>query len=205
MVESLIAKWGYAAVGAGVFFEGETIVLVAGAMAHRGLLSLWGVIVAAFIGSFCGDQLWFWLGVRYGKRFVERRPAWRRRAQRANALLARFGSWYVLAFRFLYGLRTISPLFLGSVGYPIRRFTVLNALSAAVWATTFSVGGYAVGATLTAALGRATRPEEVVLACVAVGLVLWIVARRSRENPSSRDDEALQHRQGSGPALPPRR
>jgi membrane protein DedA with SNARE-associated domain len=190
MLESLVAKWGYAAVGAGVFFEGETIVLVAGAMAHRGLLALWAVIAAAFVGSVLGDQLWFYLGHRYGKGFIERRPHWAARTERVNALLSRFGSWYVLTFRFLYGLRTISPLFLGSAGYPIRRFVVLNIVAAALWATTFGVVGYAVGAGVHAALGRAGHVGELVAATLGLALVLWLVVPRllstTRERTSRR-------------------
>jgi membrane protein DedA with SNARE-associated domain len=180
MLESFIARWGYAAIGVGVFFEGETIVIVAGAMAHRGLLSLPGVILAAFAGSLLGDQLWFHLGRRYGEAFIARRPAWRARGARAQALLTRFGTLFVLAFRFFYGFRTITPVLLGAIGYPVRRFTVLNALGAALWAASFSIAGYALGATLMTILGRATRLEEIVLAAAAAGLVLWLVSRRAR-------------------------
>ncbi len=190
MLESFIARWGYAAVAAGVFCEGETIVLVAGAMAHRGLLALWGVIVAAFVGSVVGDQVWFWVGRRYANRLLDRRPTWRRRMTYAEPLLERFGSWYVLAFRFLYGLRTISPLLLASVGYPPRRFAILNVISAALWATTFSLGGYAVGATLTAVLGRASRVEELVLVCLAMGLAAWLLARRAQVDRERRIPDA---------------
>ena len=176
-VASLIARWGYAAVALGVFFEGETIVLVAGAMAHRGLLSLPAVVAAAFAGSLLGDQLWFHLGHRYGRRFVARRAAWQSRSARAEALLARFGTAFVIAFRFVYGFRTITPVVLGSTGYAAARFAILNAIGAALWATTFSLTGYAFGVGLVHVLGRATRLEEAILATVAVGVLLWIVSR----------------------------
>src|SRR5262245_58419112 len=88
MFESFIAKWGYVAIATGVLVEGETLVLVAGAMAHRGLLSLWGVILAAFLTSLLGDQLWFELGARYGRPFIDRRPAWRRRVLPVERLFA---------------------------------------------------------------------------------------------------------------------
>lgn len=179
MLESLVAQWGYAAVAVGVLFEGEAVVIVAGAMAHRGLLSLPGVTIAAFAGSLLGDQLWFHLGGRYGKGFIARRPAWRERAARAEVLLTRFGTLFVLAFRFVYGFRTITPIFLGATGYPVRRFTVLNAISAALWASAFSMAGYGVGATLMTLLGRASRVEEIVLAAAAVALVVWIISRKA--------------------------
>src|SRR5262249_39707728 len=105
--------------------------------------------------------------------------------QRAETLLSKFGGWYVLGFRFLYGLRTISPLFLGTIGYPKRRFIVLNALGAALWATTFTLAGFGVGATLRAAFGRSSRVEELILASAVAGFVWWLVARRVRIESTS--------------------
>ncbi|MDF2692088.1 MAG: DedA family protein [Labilithrix sp.] len=179
MLESFVVQWGYLAVGIGVFFEGETIVLIAGAMAHRGLLSLPWLIGAAFLGSLLGDQVWFFLGRRYGKGLIARRPAWKQRATRAEGLLARYGTLFVLAFRFLYGLRTVTPVMLGALGYPVRRFVVLNALSAAIWAASFSIAGYAVGASFVSLLGRAGRVEELVLAAVGLAVVFWFASRRA--------------------------
>src|SRR5262249_45795217 len=115
----------------------------------------------------------------YGERFIARRPAWQRRATRAEAMLNRFGTLFVLAFRFLYGLRTISPVFLGAARYPLRRFVPLNVLSAAIWPTSFSVAGAGVGEALPSIPGRAGRVEELVGAMVVVALVLWLVSRRA--------------------------
>jgi membrane protein DedA with SNARE-associated domain len=180
MLESLIARWGALAVGVGTFFEGETVVLVAGAMAHRGLLPLPLVILSSFLGSLLGDQLWFLLGHRYGKDLIARRPSWQRHAKRAEDLLARYGTLFVIAFRFIYGFRTVTPILLGALRYPTRRFVILNALSAALWASTISIAGYAVGATVVSVLGRAGRIEELVLAAAIVGLAFWLVSRRAR-------------------------
>jgi membrane protein DedA with SNARE-associated domain len=199
MTESFVARWGYASVGVGVFFEGEAIVVVAGAMAQRGLLSLPGVIISAFLGTLLGDQLWFHLGRRYGKAFIARRPAWQGRAARAEALLTRFGTLFVLAFRFIYGFRTITPIFLGATGYPVRRFALLNALSAALWASAFSVAGYALGASLMSVLGRATRFEELLLAAAAASLVLWIVSRKVRATVKRPDGAIAESSEGTAP------
>ena len=46
----------------GTFLEGETILVLAGLAAHQGYLSLSGIILAAFAGSLCGDQLFFFWG-----------------------------------------------------------------------------------------------------------------------------------------------
>src|SRR5271167_3789906 len=52
------------------FMEGETFVIFAGYAASLKLLNLPLLIVAAWIGSFAGDQLWFFLGRRYGQHLL---------------------------------------------------------------------------------------------------------------------------------------
>ena len=70
--EELIANYGYIAVLIGTFFEGETILLIAGFFAHLGYLKLSYVIAAAFAGSLAGDQLFFYAGRIKGIELVNR-------------------------------------------------------------------------------------------------------------------------------------
>jgi membrane protein DedA with SNARE-associated domain len=177
MVEALLARWGYWAVGLGTFLEGETVVLAAGALAHRGLLSLPVVMLAAFLGSVAGDQVWFAVGRRFGRAFVHRRPRWKAQVARVEGWLARGGDVFVVGFRFLYGLRTVTPLLLGASGFSPRRFVVLNLVGGALWAVAFGAGGWAVGATLQATLARSARLEELLAAAVVLALAAWGAGR----------------------------
>lgn len=180
MLEAFVARFGYLAIGLGTFLEGETVLLAGGAFAHKGLLSLPGVVLAAFVGSLAGDQLWFFVGRRFGRPFLERRPQWQARVARVDGFLARFGAAFVLGFRFLYGLRTVTPLLLGASGYPAWRFAVLNVAGAAAWAVGFGVGGWALGATLATVLQRSARVEEAVLGAAVLVLAGWAVSRALR-------------------------
>ncbi len=56
---SIIENYEYAAILIGTFLEGETILVLAGLAAHQGYLVLTWVILAAFLGSLGGDQLFF--------------------------------------------------------------------------------------------------------------------------------------------------
>src|SRR6185295_12511995 len=67
----LIADYGvyfYLLVFIWTFFEGETIVLFAGFAAAQGLLDPLLLLVCAGLGSYLGDQCYFWLGRNYGVR-----------------------------------------------------------------------------------------------------------------------------------------
>ena len=49
-IEALIARYGLAAIFLGAGIEGETSVVAGGVLAHRHLLPLWGVWLAAASG-----------------------------------------------------------------------------------------------------------------------------------------------------------
>jgi membrane protein DedA with SNARE-associated domain len=177
MLSQFILRWGYLALGFGTFFEGEAVLIAGGALAHRGLLSLPLVILAAFAGSVGGDQLWFQLGRHFGPRLLERRRHWQPRVAQVKRWLERYGALFVLSFRFLYGLRMISPLLLGATHYPAVRFAILNVVGAAIWACAFGFAGWAVGAGMRSVLSRAGHVEELLGMGVAVSICLWIAYR----------------------------
>jgi len=185
MLESFVLRWGYVAIGLGMLFEGEAILVVGGALAHRGLLSLPLVMVAAFFGSVASDQLWFQLGRRFGRRYFERRPHWRARADRIDAWMSRHGALFVFGFRFVYGIRTVTPIALGASAYPAPRFALLNVLSAAVWSVAFGGAGWILGASLETALQRSTRVEEIVGVVVVLALSVGLVSRMVRRRRST--------------------
>lgn len=175
-IESFVQNYGYLAVFIGTLAEGETILVVAGFLAHRGYMELPGVWLAAFLGTFCSDQLFFYVGRLRGADFIARRPAWHARSQRVFDLLHRHQIWVILGFRFLYGMRTLTPLVIGASRIPPLRFLALNAVGAAVWAAVIGALGYLVGNAVETALGEVKRYEMVVLiAIVAVGVLVWIL------------------------------
>jgi membrane protein DedA with SNARE-associated domain len=173
-----IATYGYLAVFVGTLFEGETILLLGGFAAHRGHLSLPIVIVVAFAGSLLGDQTMFWIGHRYGKRLVKKWPNLERRVERVRPLLDRFGNVAALLFRFLYGLRNATPLAMAIGGFAPRRFVLLNAIGAAVWAVGVGTIGYLLGEAAALALPRAHRYQTFALvAILCAAAAFWIVRR----------------------------
>lgn len=180
--EEAVARWGYLAVLVWTFFGGEAVLLLAGLAAHRGWIRLDGAIAAAFAGSLIGDQILFHAGRRWGRRLLEGRPIWRSRVDRVHALLGRRRDLFVVGFRFLYGLRTVSPLVIGTGAITSRRFLLLNALGAALWAVAFGLAGYLFGQGIASAAEAARLWQFAVLGALALGgLALWIVRRlRSR-------------------------
>ena len=182
MVE-LIQGYGYWAVAAGAFLEGETMLLVAGAAASRGHLWLPAVVGVAALASFGGDQLWFYLGRRYGNQLLARYPSLVARTAHARALLERHHLALILSIRFLYGLRIAGPLAIGMSSVPWPRFFVLNAIGALLWALVVAGVGYGFGHAMAHWLAAIDADELWALAAVLLlGLIwwLWAHARHAR-------------------------
>jgi membrane protein DedA with SNARE-associated domain len=176
-LEHLIATYGYLAVAVGSFLEGETVLVMAGFAAHRGYLDFRYVVLAAFLGSLAGDQLYFFLGRTHGAAFLARRPRWQARAARVHRMLERRPALLIISFRFglVWGFRTVAPFVIGMSRVPTSRFVLFNTIGAAAWALSIGALGYFFGHGLELLLGDVKRYErEAFLFLVAAGVVLWL-------------------------------
>jgi membrane protein DedA with SNARE-associated domain len=182
-LQSFIETYGYFAVFAGCFAEGETVLVLAGFAAQLGYLSLPWVMVTAAIAGFCGDQTAFFVGRRWGPRLI----AWSPRLAAAQPVivgkLASHATWVVFVLRFAIGLRIASPILIGAYGLPTPRFMLPNAAGAIVWAILFGGAGFLFGAAFTRTLEHAKHYEEiafVVLAAVVMTTIGLRALRRRR-------------------------
>jgi membrane protein DedA with SNARE-associated domain len=186
--------WFYLLTFAWTFIEGETFVLVAGFAAAQGLLNAPLLLLAAWLGSFAGDQCYFWIGRNFGLRLLSRRPVWRNRVDAALSWVKRYDKWFILSFRFIYGIRNFSSFALGISGIAWQRFLVLNLTAALLWATTFVGAGFFCGRTFDRALDRmlgerADRFSLLMLVAFALVLVagglVYRFRRRRRVAPAA--------------------
>jgi membrane protein DedA with SNARE-associated domain len=191
-IERLIAEhgtWTYLITFAWTFFEGETFVLFAGFAAAQGLLSSPLLFLAAWLGSFSGDQCYFWIGRRFGLRVLRRRPLWRARVDTALGWLKRYDVGFILSFRFIYGVRNFSSFALGISGFDWRRFFALNLIAAALWATVFVSVGYLCGHAFESALGDIAERFSLVMlggfALLLIAVHLIHRLRRRRHQPET--------------------
>lgn len=189
MLEDLLQQFGYPALVLGTFLEGEMSLLLAAYLALRGLLNLELVMVGAFCGTFASDQLWYYLGRRHGQRLLARRPGWQVLGDKALDQLRRHPDLWVLSFRFLYGMRTLMPLAIGLSGYSWRRYLLLDAIGAALWAGGLGLAAYQLGTVLTVLLGDLRRYQLYGFAALALlAGAIWLQRRRrnaKQRNPSA--------------------
>ncbi len=153
-INGLISQYGYLAVLIGCIAEGETFTLLGGVAAHEGLLRFCGVVLAAMTGGIIGDQILFYIGRRFGTRMLHRFKKHEDKLIRANTLIRRKPTLFVIGVRFMYGFRIIGPIIIGSSHLRPMRFFILNVIGAFIWAIIFVTLGYFAGEMITPWLHR---------------------------------------------------
>ena len=173
-LEELISAYGYLAVGIGTFLEGETILVLAGYAAHRGLLEFPWVVFWAFLGTLLGDQMYYYIGRLKGNSLLQKHKDWQTKSEKVLALLAQHHILLILGFRFLYGLRTVTPFLIGASGVKPMLFLLLNSVGGLLWALAIGAGGYAFGNALELLLADIESYETRILEIlVLVVALIW--------------------------------
>lgn len=171
-LEQAVSSYGYLAVFAGAFFEGETVFLLGEIAARHGLLSPWPVALAALFGGFLGDQFFFMLGLRQGRWVLRRVPRWSEKVHRVQHLVKKRSVLIILASRYLYGLRMVIPVACGLAGVRPRLFVTLNLVSAILWSSTWGSLGYLLRDWIYKNLGMLKNIQLAALLALAAMLVL---------------------------------
>jgi membrane protein DedA with SNARE-associated domain len=173
--EEMISRYGYFALFAGVAFEGEAIVIAASYAAHQGYLDPYWVIIVSFLGSILGDESYFFLGRFKGRAYLAKRPLWQLRVQKVQGLLERYHRWVVVGFRFLYGLRSVTPFALGMSNVKTAHFVVLNLIGAFVWSVVMGAFGFLIADIVKAVVSDVREYDRWVLCAILVaGALVWL-------------------------------
>ena len=201
-INELIAQNGaclYSIIFLWTFLEGETIVIFAGFAVAQGLVDPFLLLGAAWLGSFAGDQCYFWIARHFGVRLLERFPRWRHGVDGALRWLERYDAGFILSFRFIYGVRNFSSFALGLSAVKWERFLRLNFAAAGLWAASFIAIGYFLGHAFRAMLGDIARSFSLVMlgVFVAIGAGMWLLHRLQRRR------QLLRVPPGADVVLPP--
>lgn len=178
----LLTEYGAIGVFFGAAFEGETAAFLGGVLAHRHLVAYWQVALAAAGGSFVADQLLFLAGRHAGRLAFVRRFTASPAMSRVTSWLETYPNAFIFAFRFIYGIRTVSPVAIGLSAVSGKRFVAINLIAAICWGISITAIGYVFGSAVEQILGR-LRLHQHLLIAVAFGLaavILFALAVRRR-------------------------
>lgn len=175
-------------------FPGDALVVLGAWYATHGELS-WPVTFAMVTaGALAGATADWWIGRWLGRRLdarAERGGLWgldKARLERFEAAYRRWGGLFLVANRFLPGVRALFFVAAGAARTPLWEVLVYGGISAAAWN----------GLLLCAGAFAARNVEELVdlfahytvgawaalaVAAAAALLLLWVARRRSRRHP----------------------
>jgi membrane protein DedA with SNARE-associated domain len=173
----------YPMILAWTFVEGETVVILTGVLASEGTfqISVEGLALAAFTGSFCGDQLYYHIGRKYGAPLLQRWPNLTSRIEWAFHLVKTNPTLFILSFRWIYGVRNIAPFVIGISRVQRAKYVSLNFIAAMVWAHSFAWGGYLLGWQLEEWLGGSKWYVLGAFLLVAITLAITSILRQRRK------------------------
>jgi membrane protein DedA with SNARE-associated domain len=189
----LVIFLGVMAESAGVPLPGETVLIVSGALAHRGVLDLGDVLFFGTLAAVTGDQVGYWVGRKGGRSFVLRWGRYLRitgeRLARAQAFFDRHGGPAVFFARFITGLRVFAALAAGTSRMPWGRFALYNALGGTVWTTAAVSLGYYLWASISLVEHWVGRASLLLVALLVLISVLRWAYRRATGGDVPGDDQ----------------
>ena len=144
-MEKLINEFGYLALMVGTFFEGETAILTASSLIHRGIFAFPWTVLAAFSGSFISDWAYYLIGRLNGQVFIAKRPKLMERVTPVTNFFHHHKFQILFSYRFLYGFRIIIPLVIGMSGLRPTSYLFYSIVTGLLWATVVSTLGYWAG------------------------------------------------------------
>lgn len=126
-----------ACIGIGLLVSGAFLLIISTALYSSDLASLQMIVPLAMAGAMVGDHAGFYAGLYLGPRLHHLGLAERHRDRinRAESLIRRYGAWAVFIGRFIPAIRSLIPAALGISGFTRLRFSILDVLACALWAT----------------------------------------------------------------------
>jgi membrane protein DedA with SNARE-associated domain len=153
------------------------LTLFAGYAAHSGALNFGTLIAVCWLGTFTGDVIRFWVGRRFGTRWLGSFPTLERAVQTAARLADRHYVWMILFHRYPNGIRSVAGFAYGISQLPWSTFLALNFVAAGLWSCAVVSAGYAFGEVSEKVMSDASSGLGLVLLVVFLGLS-WILSRK---------------------------
>ena len=166
--------------------------LASGALTHRvdvlgwhgtGFAAYIAVVAAGVAGYQLGAVAGWWIGLRGGRPFLERRGRWFHltppKLERAERWFARWDAWAVFVGRITPVARSFVSIPAGVFESPFVRYNVLTLLGNALWCAVLAGAGWGLGANWDA-LHHDFRYVEVAVVAGIVLLATYVVLRRRR-------------------------
>lgn len=167
----------------------EIVLPFAGFMTTQGSLTLFGVVVAATIGSVLGAVALYGVGLGFGREriygIVRRYGRWltitEADVQRTEDWFERYGMWTVFFCRMVPVMRSLISIPAGLVRMNMGLFVVYTAIGSAIWNLLLAGLGAALGAAWDQVSRWVSVYQDLVLAVLLIGAAAFLIYRLLRK------------------------
>jgi len=188
----LVGLFAFAETGAfvGLVIPGETVMLLGGAVAGQGAISIYLLIGIAWFAAWLGDTTSFFIGRRLGREFVlkhgPRFGIGHERFERVEDYFSRHGGKTIFIGRFVSLVRAFAPFIAGSSGMRYRAFVPYSILGTGLWASAHILVGYFFSRSIESAARYAGRGAFVLATTIVVVTAIVYAYRRLRVEENRR-------------------
>lgn len=172
----------------GAFFGGTSVTLFLATLSGQGLFSPWTLVAFASLGNFCSDVVWYGVGrtPAAGRLLATQRI--RQGCDRVNRLMDTHPMRHLTVFvlvKFMYGLRVLAVVYLGSRKYETSRFILYNGLAVVTINAAVVAAGWGAGRGVALFVDLLTDLRTLITALVAAMLLahlikIWVARSVSR-------------------------
>lgn len=163
----------------GLFVPSTPVLLLVGGIIAQGTLPFWPVYLAAVLGAVIGDAVSYTVGHMLKDHIKEVWPFrnYRDLIAKGEIFFAKHGGKSVFIGRFIPGVKAVVPGIAGMMGMPYRWFSIINVVSAFVWAAAHIIPGMLMTAWLKS-MGLSL--ELVIIVGTVVLAVLFLIVHYHR-------------------------
>jgi membrane protein DedA with SNARE-associated domain/membrane-associated phospholipid phosphatase len=174
-------------IGIGLILPGSTIILFLGALSARGHFDVGDLIWFAVCGAIIGDNLNYYLGKRYGNRWLKDglwllKPS---HIEKAKHFMDAHGAKSIFLGRFIPSVKEVVPLIAGAVKMNRKTFMFWNVLGAIGWGFEWVLAGYIFAQSLNLAEFWLSRAGVFLALLIIFGGIFyifkWLVIRQGKQ------------------------
>lgn len=174
-VAHFIEQYGTIGVFLAAAVEGETGVLVGGAMAKLGKLHWPTILIAAWSAAFLTGELLFFLGRSRRDGPWVNRITEKRAFARALHWIERHPHLFCFFYRFVYGMRVVGPVTISLSSVSTSTFRLFNLVTSLIWAAIGVWLGWAFGPRIAEWLAPYFTRENFLIASIGALLAMLLV------------------------------
>ena len=163
--------------------EGEVVYVTAVVAASLGRLDLIGVLVSGALGGWIGDQFWFYAARGHLSSWLNKFAKIKQRSHVIQSRMQRHATKFILAVRFLPGIRIAVTLACAYSGVSAIQSSGLSFISAVAWATAIMSVILLAGPTSLSAFGVKAWWAPAIPAILILVFFRWLSRTRPTDLP----------------------